>query len=326
MTLQELFGDNSELTASIQKSPFNPGLIAQSKLFVESGISTTAMLLEFDGQRITLVPATPRGGVAQPFTLGRSYGIEISAVHLPTSGAVMADEVQDRRAFGGAALETPTELKERKLGGMRANLEATIEWHRLGAIKGLILDADGTTVIADLYSDFGIAQVTKSLDLADPASRLLIEVIDAEREIEDVLGGVVPTGFLAYAAADFMDALRAHPDYEMYLEQARADDLMANYRNAIKVGSTTFVEYRTPRGSQKRIEDGEAFMFPLGVNNLFMTRYAPADWVETVNKPGQPIYAKAQPMPMDRGYFLNAQSNPISVCSRPAAVIKLTKA
>jgi len=323
-TLQELFGDNAELTASIQTVDFTPGLIAAGKIFTEGGIATTKMFIEYDGDVITLVPSAPRGGVGEPFPTGRGSGIEVSAVHLPTRGSVMADEVQNQRAFGGTDLDSPEALRDRKLSIMRNNLEATIEWLRLGALKGLVLDADGETVIADLYAEFGITQTTKALALATPGTRLLTKIIDAEREAEDALGGVVPSGFLAYAAPDFMDMLRLHPDYEMYLEQARPSDLVKNYRNAITIGATTFVEYRTPRNSNERIAEGQAIMFPLGVPNMFITKFAPADWVETVNRPGLPIYAKAEPMSFGRGYELSAQSNPVSVCTRPAAVLKLT--
>jgi hypothetical protein len=323
-TLQELFGDHVELTASINDAPYTPGLIAAEKLFHEAGIPTTSMFVEYDNGRIDLIPAAPRGGVGQPFQSGHRTGFLVDAIHLPHTGSVLADEVQDRRGFGGVSLETPEQLKGRKLAGMRANLEATIEHLRLGAIKGLILDADGNSVIADLHSMFGVSQTEKSLALATLSSQLLNKVIDAEREAEDALRGAKPTGFLAYCAPDFMDALRAHPDYKTELQWARPSELGADYRNGIQVGNTLFKEYREAFGQQ--IAAGTAYMMPQGIKDLFLTRYAPAPWTETVNTPGLPIYAKAQPMPMDRGFFLEAQSNPVSICTRPASIIKLTAA
>ena len=321
-TLQDLFFDHSELTASINNAPYTPGLIAEEKLFHEAGIPTTSMFVEYDNGRIDLIPAAPRGGVAQPFRSGQRTGFHVDAVHLPHSGSVLADEVQDRRGFGGVSLETPEQLKGRKLAGMRANMEATIEHLRLGAIKGLILDADGATVIADLYPMFGISQIEKSLSLSVTASQLLNKVIDAERAAEDALRGTKPAGFLAYCAPEFMDALRAHPDYKTELQWARPSELSSDYRSGIRIGNTLFKEYREAFGRQ--IATGTGYLMPIGIPDLFLTRYAPADWVETVNTPGLPIYAKAQPMPMDRGYFLEAQSNPVSVCTRPASIIKLT--
>ncbi|MGV8893174.1 MAG: major capsid protein [Burkholderiaceae bacterium] len=322
--LQSLFGDNVELTASINKTPFTPGLIATSKIFSESGTPTTSIFIEFDGTKISLVPAAPRGGVADTFILGQKTGFMVEAVHLPVRATVMADAVQDQRGFGGVALETPEQLKTRKLSGMRANLEATIEYHRLGAIKGQILDSDGITIIADLYSEFGISQVSHSLSLDTVGSNLLTTIIAAERLSEDALGGTLPRGFLALAAPDLMDALRNHPDYKTELQFARPSELSADYRTSIVIGNTTFVEYRTPPGGLTRIEAGTAYLLPMGIPDLFKTAYAPADYMETVNTPGLPIYLKAEMMDFDKGATLEAQSNPVSLCTQPACVIKLT--
>ncbi len=58
-------------------------------------------------------------------------------MHLPQRGAVIADEVQNVRAFGTESeLETVQNLVNRKLEKMRRNIDATMEWQRIGAIKG----------------------------------------------------------------------------------------------------------------------------------------------------------------------------------------------
>jgi len=46
--------------------------------------------------------------------------------------------------------------------------------------------------------------------------------------------------------------------------------------------------------------------------------------VETVNTMGLPLYAKSEPLPLGKGYRLEAQSNPLNLVTRPAAMIKLT--
>ncbi|MCB1718608.1 MAG: major capsid protein, partial [Candidatus Competibacteraceae bacterium] len=73
------------------------------------------------------------------------------------------------------------------------------------------------------------------------------------------------------------------------------------------------------------IADDEAYVVPRNVPGLFITRFAPADYMETVNTMGLPIYSKSEPMKMNRGIEMEAQSNPIHLCTRPNAVIKLTK-
>jgi len=66
-------------------------------------------------------------------------------------------------------------------------------------------------------------------------------------------------------------------------------------------------------------------MVPEGVANLFITRFSPADYVEAANTIGLPYYAKQELMRMGKGVELEAQSNPITICTRPTAVIKLTQ-
>ena len=47
--------------------------------------------------------------------------------------------------------------------------------------------------------------------------------------------------------------------------------------------------------------------------------------METVNTIGLPLYAKQELMRMNKGVELEAQSNPLNLCTKPRAVIKLVK-
>jgi hypothetical protein len=56
----------------------------------------------------------------------------------------------------------------------------------------------------------------------------------------------------------------------------------------------------------------------------FRTWFAPADFNETVNTVGLPIYAKLEPRKFNRGMDLHTQSNPLPMCLRPALLTKAT--
>ena len=62
---------------------------------------------------------------------------------------------------------------------------------------------------------------------------------------------------------------------------------------------------------------------PLGVPDLFITRFAPADYEETVNTMGLPRYMRQYMMPNGKGRHIEVESNPISLCTRPTALRKL---
>lgn len=61
-----------------------------------------------------------------------------------------------------------------------------------------------------------------------------------------------------------------------------------------------------------------------GVPDLFITRFAPADYNETVNTPGLPFYSRAIEKRNGKGYDLEVQMNAISVCTRPQTLRRLT--
>lgn len=320
----DAFGDAAELTSLINKSKFNPGTIARLGLFTESGIATTTAQIDVLDDALTMLPTTPRGGVSAVHTGRGASVILVEAVHIPTRATVYADSVQNKREVGGVGLDSPEQVRTRVLASMRKNIELTIEQHRFGAIRGQILDTDGS-VLMDTYAAFGISQTTVAMDLASTTKLLLNTVIAAERQSEQALGGDTPTGFVALAAPDFMDAVRANLSYDTALRSAAPSELLTDYRNGIQVGNTFFIECRSTPGLPVRIPLGEAYLIPQGIEGLLITKYAPGDYVATVNTPGLPIYAISQLMPMDKGFYLEAQSNPINLCTRPGSIIRLTK-
>ena len=60
---------------------------------------------------------------------------------------------------------------------------------------------------------------------------------------------------------------------------------------------------------------------PSGVPGLFRTVYAPADYIETVNTPGQRLYGKQWEMQNGKGVNLEFQMNALHYCTRPRVLI-----
>lgn len=325
LSFSDAFGDSVELTAAIQRTPFNPGQIAKLKIFSEAGVATTSVAIDMLDNVLTMLPTSPRGGVGVAHNSGRPRSmLTVEAVHISTVSAAYADEVQNVREFGGTGLDTPEALVKRKLQGMKEALEVTLEQHRAGAIRGLVQDTDGSTLL-DTYAAFGISQVVYPMDLGGTGN-LVNKTIGAERLCQAALGGLDPSGFLALCSPGFMDSLRANGYYDSALRFAAPRTMLAGYQSGITVGDTTYIEVRSSPGLPAKVPAGEGYLIPLGIDDLFITRFAPGDYVSTVNQPGLPAYVQSQPMGMDKGYRLEAQSNHVSICTRPACVIKLTAA
>lgn len=332
MATLDIFNDDAfsvtNLTRSMVDLPRIPTRIGELGLFEEGGINTTTMMIERMGETLKLVPTAARGSSGEPVTIRPRQLIPVKAVHLPQRGAVLADEVQGVRAFGSETeVEAVQALVRKKLDKMKRQLDLTLEYHRIGAIKGQILDADGTSVILDVYDVFGMTQSTLPFVLGTNTTKVKQKIIDLKRLIQNKLGGIAFQRVHVMASRGFMDDLLNHPVIEKAWELYQQNMFARTDMSALfEMAGVTFEEYDGSVGGIDFIPDGEAYAFPIGVPGLFTTDYAPADYMETVNTQGLPYYAKQEAMRMNKGVELESQTNPITLCTRPEAVIKLTAA
>lgn len=315
----------SSLSQTIVDIPQVQTILGSSGLFKEYGITTTSMMIERQGSSLRLVPTAPRGGVGQPVSLGGRSLIPVAAVHLPQTGSVMADEVQGVRAFGSETeVQSVMSVVKQKLAVAKGNLDLTLEYHRIGAIKGLILDADGVSPVMDMYATFNVTQQTKNFILGTAGTRVKDKIADINRMIRTKLGGRSFTGVEVLCSAYFFDDLTRHAtvekSFELYNQNSYARDDPRG--TAFTFAGVTFREYLGGVGATDFIPAGEAFAYPTGVSGLFQTAYAPAPYMETVNTTGLPYYAKQEAMSFNKGIELESQSNPINFCSLPETVVK----
>ena len=215
-------------------------------------------------------------------------------------------------------------------------MSATEEFARVGAIKGIITYADGTTT--NLFTEFGVSAqstVDFNLDAGSPVmGALRAQCAAIYRLIAGALDGTPYRGVHAFVGDAFFDALIAHPEVrQTYLNQTGGSELRAPYINggqsgafgSFEFGGIVWENYRGKVGATDFIATDEAYFFPTGTPGLFKTVYAPADYIETVNKPGQRLYLKQYAMPNDKGIHFDTQMNALSYCTRPGALVKGTR-
>lgn len=328
----DIFNDDAfsvvSLTKAIEDTPFVPGRVGQLGIFSEEGVSTTSISIEKVGSTVSLVPAASRGSSGRPMGNDKRQMIPFTATHLPQRASILADEVQNLRAFGSETeVETAQRLMNRKLAKMRRDLDTTIEYQRIGAIKGSILDSDGTTELLNLHTAFGTSVTSHSLVLGTAGTPVRNKVIEARRKMEAALGGLTYSGARVLCSASFFDALVGHAKVEAAFDRyMNGEFLREDQRGGFYFAGVFWEEYRGQVGTTKFIADGEAWMVPEGVPDLFVTNYAPADYMETVNTLGQAYYAKQEPKDFNKGIDVETQSNPIHICTRPAVPVKLLAA
>ena len=224
---------------------------------------------------------------------------------------VLPEEVQGIRAFGSEnETQALADVMADHLQTMRSKHAITLEHLRMGALKGVILDADGSTLY-DLYAEFGITAKTVAFGLDDDDTDVKAKCMEVLRHIEDNLRGEFMTRVHALVSAEFFDALTGHAKVERAYERwmdgtALRDDMRAGFT----FGGITFEEYRGQATDQdgvvrRFIAENEGHAFPLGTVETFASYFAPADFNETANTMGQQLYAKQEPRKFERGTDLH---------------------
>lgn len=315
------------LTAAIVKQPFQPGVLESLGIFSVGGMPTTTAVIEASNGTLSLVPNSRRGAPGATGAQDKSTGIVVAAAHLQVNDTLLADEVMGVRQFGtDDQLLTVQMKRDEKLQKMRRNLEYTLEYHRLGAINGVVLDADGSTVILDVFDRFGISQPAEidfDLDNTSPASGALQgKCMDIHQAMAAALGGIPFSGIVALCDDLFFKQFRMHPEYRedhIYTDAAPLREGLPKGR-AFEFGGITWVNYRGH--GPVAIPSGKAKFVAEGVPDLFIERYAPADYMSAVNTDGLEMYSSAEPLPHDKGMSLEAQTNPLMLCTRPETLLR----
>jgi hypothetical protein len=199
-------------------------------------------------------------------------------------------------------------------------------------MKGVVLDKDGVE-IENLYTAFEVSvpgDISLELDVDSTDVQELCQGVG--HQIEDAIEGQVFTGIWGLCGRDFWKALINHPYVkDAYKAAQDAAALLGKEPDKFTLGPITFERYKVSPTAKAAATGGggfvatdEAMVVPLGVPDMFITRFAPADYNETVNTTGLARYAKMWPRGDDKGYNLQVQSNPISLCTRPGALRTLT--
>lgn len=314
-----------ELTAAINSIETPRTRIAELKLFKEKGIRTTSVDIEFKDGQIQLVDPSERGGDGKELDDPDRKVVTFKAVHLLVTGKVMADDILGIRAFGSQTeLEELQTVINEKSELARLSIDATIEYFRIGAIFGKVLNKNGD-VILDLFKVFDLKEADgeSKVDFNLPLRAQLVQV---KRDSEKNQKGIKAKIYRGLCTPEFMDQLMEDPDFVKAFErynngQALRDDV----RTGVFWQGVYWEEYDTSVGKKDFLKDRNygAVVFPEDKVNLFLTRFAPAPYTSTVGTTGLPYYSASELLSMDKGVKLEHQSNPLNVCTSPLAVRRI---
>jgi hypothetical protein len=336
---QDAFSVTS-LTDAMREIKYVPSYIGRLGLFTETAVNTLSVAIEKDKeQNVFLIQSSARGAPGQTFGKNKRAMRELRVPHFQVDDAVYADEVQSVRQFG---TEMAVEMLQGKIANRAVEVSQsfalTEEYHRLKLItEGKMLDADGSEIY-NFFTEMGesqAAEVDFDLDNANPARGALREKCDdIYRAMGASLDGLPFTGIVALCGDNFFKNLVKHKEvYDIYLAMTGANTARlarntveatsaaaAGMWGSFEFGNITFVNYRG--GQNVGIGTDKVHFVPQGVPNLFRTVYAPADYIETVNRPGQRMYAKQWEMQNGKGVNLEFQTNVLHYCTRPRVLLR----
>lgn len=322
--------DLVQVTRAINVIPNTYGIIQESGIFTGEGVTTRSVVVEFDNYTVKLLASKPVGAPGDTNKTGKRLVKSFQIPHFPFDDTIAAEDIQGKRQFGSDnQMLDAMYVLNKKLVTMKKSHDQTLEWMRLGALKGIVKDGSGATIL-DLYTDFGIAQTAVAFALPTAGTEVLLKCLAVKRAIEVALTGEIMTGIRGYVSPTFYDALTTHPNVKAAFANWNAmQNNSTDYRKGFIFGGIEFIEYNgsvpDPTGSLvKMIADDEAYFVPMGTS-LFPTYFAPGDFMETVNTAGLALYAKQEPMAFNRGLKIHTQSNPLPLCLKPACVVKGTK-
>lgn len=328
MPLLDVFSNNAfstvSLTTGINRLPYNPGRLGAMGLFRKIGVTTTAIEIEYKNGVLALVPNMPRGVMTTLAPRGTRNARVFKPAHLPLNDAVYADDVQNIRSFGSESeIETVAEVVNERLQTMRQSIETTVEYHRIGALQGIVKDADGATELYDFFDEFDIAEPSVDFDFAVDAQDMKAKFLEVIELIETALGATSYDHIHAIAGKTFYNSFIAHATVKDAFSTFQENSFARQQqRSGFDFADITIEPYRGKVGTVDFIPAAEARFFPVGVPDLFLEIYAPAPFEETVNTLGKPVYAKQEKKKWGLGVDLHAQSNPLLVPTRPDVLVK----
>ncbi|WP_127076010.1 major capsid protein [Rhodomicrobium lacus] len=348
----DIFNDDAfsavTMTRALEDWEFKPDLIGSLNLFEDVPISTTGISVERRGNTLSIIQTSERGAELEEGVTDRRNLRTFETSRIAKGKTIKASEIQNVRAFGEESeLETMIQYVARYSAKLVGDVELTWENMMLGAVQGVVYDANGA-VIVDWFSEWSIAapaEVNFALGNDDTDVEKICRGIIRKMMVASQGAWTMGTRVLALCGDNFFDKLTNHKKVrETYLNTAQAQTLNRAFgvatQSALQAGSyavfdyggITFVNYRgvdtfddgAAKGTRNAIGIGKekAKFLPVNAPGVFQKAFAPGEAFDMVNTIGRPLY---QMLIRDekRNFWVRPEvySYPLFICTRPDMLI-----
>ena len=337
MALVRSFGANGQFeltdyTEELLMVPNQWGLVNEMGLFANDGVADHTITIEEITESAGLILDRVRGdrnNQNKDFTR-KLHSFPIP--HFPLDDYITPQDVQGKSAYGQPnAAGTLAAVRARKLQRIRQSHAWTLEAARMQALTAGTVYAPNGSVSVNWFTSFGVTQKTVDFVLGTSTTNVLAKIEEVVAHIQDNLGnGGQMTGVMALCSPEFFGKLIAHDSvkaaYQFYAStqeplRQRLGGASTMYREFFH-GGMRFVEYRGSYNGSRLIPANDAVMVPMGVEDLFVTYYGPANKFDFVNTVGEEAYAFEFLDPKGEKIELQSESNFLNVLRRPAGVVR----
>lgn len=316
------------LTGAVNKIPFVPDMLGTMGIFTPTPVRTRNVFVDRRDGKMTLISSSADGAPPEELSKDTRDAVPLKTVRLAKGDTIKASAIQGIRAFGGET-ELQAVMAEyiRGQARVRVDMEATHEYHRLAAVQGKLLDADGS-VIYDYFTQFGEAEVG-AINFA-----LNVDTTNVRTKCHEVVRGMAKSSKGSFttstqvhclAGDEFYDKLIDHPNVrKAYENWAAAADLQEGKAfGAFSYGGITFHNYRGSDGDEIAIASTEARFFPIGARDMFQQAMSPLESIEMANTPGQNLYSMLI-RDLERNFWVRGEqySYPLYFCQQPRVLRK----
>ncbi|QFT69313.1 hypothetical protein FIU93_21175 [Labrenzia sp. THAF35] len=335
---------NSDLTQEVNRIPNQYGLLNALGIAPFETKTSRFVRIEFKNGQIYVLAARPRGA---PGTVGPDEtegGVIIEIPYFPHLENISVDDVDGLLEVVNGQV-TPRSLDRelaRKLMNIRKHHSITLEFIRLGMLKGLITDGEGTTLY-DLYDLFDIQKKTVDFLLGTAATDVRAKCEEVVDHQMTNLQGETTSGVHSVVSPTFFNKLITHPNVEKFWLQAQNSSehrelnrqmMGGSWGRVFEFGDILFREYKGGLPVKRKngtietvanVQAGKGHAYPAGTQDMMKTFEAPVHHIAHVNDaPDQDsIFISRKELDHGEGYELKSQSNRLAVCKQPDTIVEM---
>lgn len=269
--------------------------------------------------------------------------------HFPADDAITPNDIDGIVQAGSLAefaeLETVASVRAEKMIDLREAHALTLEAARMQMITTGTVYSPRSTVVTNFYTEFGVTRTEIDVDFtgaADPRSTINTAKKAVRNGLRDGQAGTV-RAFVVLCSDSFYMALQQNAfvtDAFKYVDQAQALQILLGKGGAdvggldarfeqMSLFGCTFINagaagYENAAGTfVPFIPEGDAYMLPVGVRDLFKTYYAPANRFASINRPSQGSYWFEYLNEKNDNIEIMTEQNFMNALLNPAAVVRL---